>query len=153
MDATCYPIEIDICKHDSIQTQFSVIILLCYVLKYLFLLQVGNGWIDDNLCTKGMYDYFWMAGLNSDETHEGIDKLCDFGNFNYTNECNLYQSRANDELGNIDIYNIYAPFCNSSATKTSYSVSCIPCSWILHLFILYEYEWDGNYIKFTEIRN
>jgi serine carboxypeptidase-like clade II len=74
-----------------------------------------------------MYDYFWMAGLNSDETHEGIDKLCDFGNFNYTNECNLYQSRANDELGNIDIYNIYAPLCNSSATKTSYSVSCIRC--------------------------
>ncbi|XP_039688788.1 serine carboxypeptidase 1-like isoform X2 [Medicago truncatula] len=90
---------------------------------------VGNGWIDDNLCTKGMYDYFWMAGLNSDETHEGIDKLCDFGNFNYTNECNLYQSRANDELGNIDIYNIYAPFCNSSATKTSYSGSDFdPCS-------------------------
>lgn len=90
---------------------------------------VGNGWIDDNLCTKGMYDYFWMAGLNSDETHEGIQKLCDFGNFNVTNECNLYQSRANDELGNIDIYNIYAPLCNSSATKPSYSGSDFdPCS-------------------------
>ncbi|CAJ2675486.1 unnamed protein product [Trifolium pratense] len=90
---------------------------------------VGNGWIDDNYCTKGMYDYFWMQSLNSDETHRGIEKLCDFRNFNLTNECVGYQNKAADELGNIDVYNIYAPLCNSSATKTSYSGSDFdPCS-------------------------
>jgi serine carboxypeptidase-like clade 2 len=89
--------------------------------------QVGNGWIDDNYCTKGMYDYFWMQSLNSDETHQGIEKLCDFRNFNLTNECVGYQNKADDELGNINVYNIYAPLCNSSATKISYSVSYITC--------------------------
>lgn len=100
-------------------------------------MQIGNGWIDDNLCTKGMYDYFWMHALNSVETHEGIEKNCDFGNFNFTSECVKYQNIADDELGNIDIYNIYAPLCNSSATKTAaspttYSVSCIYLAF-LHL--------------------
>ncbi|XP_004499087.1 serine carboxypeptidase 1-like isoform X2 [Cicer arietinum] len=93
---------------------------------------IGNGWIDDNLCTKGMYDYFWMHALNSVETHEGIEKNCDFGNFNFTSECVKYQNIADDELGNIDIYNIYAPLCNSSATKTAASPTTYsgfdPCS-------------------------
>ncbi|KAK2452511.1 calponin [Trifolium repens] len=90
---------------------------------------VGNGWIDDNYCTKGMYDYFWMQSLNSDETHQGIEKLCDFRNFNLTNECIGYQNKADDELGNINVYNIYAPLCNSSTTKISYSGSDFdPCS-------------------------
>ncbi|RHN77358.1 putative carboxypeptidase D [Medicago truncatula] len=92
---------------------------------------VGNGWIDDNFCTKGMYDYFWMHALNSDQTHKGIEKHCDFRKFNVTNECVGYENIADDELGNIDVYNIYAPVCNSSATKygASYSVSNVdPCA-------------------------
>ena len=90
-------------------------------------MQVGNGWLDDNFCTKGMYDYLWTHALNSDQTHAGIEKHCDFRKFNVTNECVRYENRADDEIGNIDIYNIYAPVCNSSATKNgaSYSVSYI----------------------------
>lgn len=105
--------------------------LCCFVLKFLLLVQIGNGWIDDNICTKGMYDYFWTHALNSDETHEGIEKHCDFENGNFSNdECDKYQRRAADEAGNIDIYNIYAPSCDSAATKISASpatcsVSCI----------------------------
>lgn len=85
--------------------------------------QVGNGWIDDNLCLKGMYDFYWTHALNSDETHEGMEKHCHFKSFNESNECFGYQNKANDEVGTIDNYNIYAPVCNSSATETSYSVS------------------------------
>ncbi|KAK7310504.1 hypothetical protein RJT34_08058 [Clitoria ternatea] len=95
---------------------------------------IGNGWIDDYWCTKGMYEYLWTHGHNSDETHKGIERHCDFENDKFTNECNLYESRSLDEIGNIDMYNIYAPSCKSSATKpgactATYSGSYFdPCS-------------------------
>lgn len=81
-----------------------------------------------------------MHALNSDETHEGIEKHCEFEKINFTNECNKYLNRASDEVGNIDLYNIYAPRCDSAATKTDastpiYSVSSIlpRCFAFLHL--------------------
>ncbi|XP_058725186.1 serine carboxypeptidase 1-like [Vicia villosa] len=90
---------------------------------------VGNGWIDDNLCSKGMYDYYWTHALNSDETHQGMEKYCHFKSFNESNECYGYVNKADDEIGSIDNYNIYAPLCNSSATETSYSENNFdPCS-------------------------
>ena len=95
-------------------------------------MQVGNGLLDDNLCTKGRYDYYWTHALNSDETHAGIEKNCgDFSISNVTNlrECFIYEIKSEDELQNIDVYNIYAPVCNSSAAKngSSYSVSYTIC--------------------------
>ncbi|OIW03442.1 hypothetical protein TanjilG_14667 [Lupinus angustifolius] len=91
---------------------------------------IGNGWIDDNTCSKGMYHYFWTHALNSDETYEGIGKHCDFDNGNFSSECYKYQSISDDEIGDLDIYNVYAPPCNSAATKTAtYSGSDFdPCS-------------------------
>ncbi|RDX96683.1 Serine carboxypeptidase II-3, partial [Mucuna pruriens] len=91
---------------------------------------IGNGWIDDNMCTKGMYDYFWTHGLNSDETNEGIQRHCDFENGNITSECNKYQNRGEEEIGSIDIYDIYAPPCDSTATKPGASPdrNFDPCS-------------------------
>ncbi|CAJ1972652.1 unnamed protein product [Sphenostylis stenocarpa] len=88
---------------------------------------IGNGWIDDNMCTKGMYDYFWTHALNSDETHEGIERHCDFESGNFTSECNKYQSRGYDEIGVIDIYDIYAPPCDASPATVSNS-NFDPCS-------------------------
>ncbi|KAK7321712.1 hypothetical protein VNO77_32595 [Canavalia gladiata] len=95
---------------------------------------IGNGWIDDSMCTKGMFDFFWTHALNSDETHEGIERHCDFESGNFTSECDKYQSRGNDEIGNINIYNLYTPPCNSTTTKagagpTTYSGENFdPCS-------------------------
>ena len=91
-------------------------------------LQVGNGLTDDEFCTKGIYDYYWTHALNSDETHAGIEKYYgDFRNVTNLRECFLYEFKADDELVNIDVFNIYAPVFNSSATKNgaSYSVSSI----------------------------
>lgn len=89
------------------------------------MVQIGNAWIDDNLCIKGMYDYFWTHALNSDETQEGIVKYCDFVTGNFSSECEKYQNRGYDELANLNIYNIYAPPCNPSASKSgvTYHVS------------------------------
>ncbi|CAI8606369.1 unnamed protein product [Vicia faba] len=90
---------------------------------------VGNGWIDDNLCSKGMYDYFWTTALNSDETHNGIQKHCHFKSYDESDECDEYQNISYNEVGNIDIYNIYAPVCNTSTTETSPSENIFdPCS-------------------------
>ncbi|XP_057425107.1 serine carboxypeptidase 1-like [Lotus japonicus] len=90
---------------------------------------IGNAWIDDNYCSKGMYDYFWTHGLISDETHKGLQKHCNFKHANLTSECNKYADRVDEELGNIDIYNIYAPLCNSSESHATYTGNDIdPCS-------------------------
>ncbi|XP_015972453.1 serine carboxypeptidase 1 isoform X1 [Arachis duranensis] len=89
---------------------------------------VGNGWIDDNLCTKGMYDYYWSHALSSDESHSGIEKNCDYVSGNFSNECIKYMNMADVEVGDIDIYNIYAPLCDSSSSSKSPGNDFDPCS-------------------------
>ncbi|CAK9185850.1 unnamed protein product [Ilex paraguariensis] len=79
---------------------------------------IGNAWIDDNTSTQGMYDFYWTHALNSDETHAGIDKYCDYLTGNYSGPCYQYQGQGEHEYGNIDIYNIYAPLCHSSGSKS-----------------------------------
>ncbi|ESW32816.1 hypothetical protein PHAVU_001G019500 [Phaseolus vulgaris] len=89
---------------------------------------IGNGWIDDNMCGKGMYEYFWTHAMNSDETHEGIERHCDFESGNLTSECNKYQRRGDDEIGVIDIYDIYAPLCDPAAQTPPSDSNFDPCS-------------------------
>lgn len=100
-------------------------------------MQVGNGWIDDNMCGKGMYEYFWTHALNSDETHEGIQRYCDFESGNLTGECSKYQSRGDTEIGSIDIYDIYAPPCDSAAKKpgSSPATNYVSCMSLLCIFV------------------
>lgn len=93
------------------------------------MVQIGNAWIDDNTSEQGMYDYFWTHALNSDETHAGIQKYCDFVTGNLSNTCYQYLNQGDAELGDIDIYNIYAPSCNLSAPKSIISGSVSIC-WI-----------------------
>ncbi|RXH72733.1 hypothetical protein DVH24_012417 [Malus domestica] len=81
---------------------------------------IGNAWIDDSTGELGIHDYAWTHGMNSDETSAGIHKYCDFSSGNSSSACDKYQSQAREELGNIDIYNIYASLCKtiSEATKS-----------------------------------
>ncbi|XP_076940266.1 serine carboxypeptidase 1-like [Bidens hawaiensis] len=39
---------------------------------------IGNALLDENTRYQGMYDYYWTHALNSDETHAGIIKYCDY---------------------------------------------------------------------------
>ncbi|KAL8230894.1 hypothetical protein R6Q57_000672 [Mikania cordata] len=78
---------------------------------------IGNAWIDDNTSTEGIYDYYWTHALNSDETNAGINKYCDYISGNFSDTCEEYQSQGDNEYGEIDIYNIYAPLCDVSAQK------------------------------------
>lgn len=90
--------------------------------------QIGNAWIDDNTGGKGTYDFYWTHALNSDETNAAINKYCDFVTGNFSSICEQYQSQGDDEVGNIDIYNIYAPLCNQSAHKSGLTASVSACS-------------------------
>ncbi|XP_057975383.1 serine carboxypeptidase 1-like [Malania oleifera] len=95
------------------------------------ILQIGNPWVDDSLCTAGMYDFFWTHGLVSDETNAGIHKYCDFKTGNISSQCSEYTTLGDYEMGNIDIYNIYAPVCTtaSSSKRATGSVNNLdPCS-------------------------
>lgn len=79
---------------------------------------IGNALIDDNTCTQGNYDYYWTHALNSDETHSAITKNCDYATGKYSLECKSYQNQGDNEYGNIDIYNIYAPNCDSQSPNS-----------------------------------
>ncbi|GLT48394.1 hypothetical protein SLA2020_220240 [Shorea laevis] len=76
---------------------------------------IGNALIDDTTFMMGIYDYLWTHGLNSDDTHNGILKYCDFVNWTYSEQCNNYEHNSGVEVGKIDSYNIYAPLCRDPA--------------------------------------
>jgi len=88
---------------------------------------IGNAWIDDETSQKGMYDYWWTHAILSDTTHDAIFKYCNFSSESSSAMCDNIIIKAFDEIGNIDIYNIYAPICltdlsNASATTGSINV-------------------------------
>ncbi|XP_061355887.1 serine carboxypeptidase 1-like [Gastrolobium bilobum] len=109
---------------------------------------IGNGWIDDSMCSKGMYDYFWTHALNSDETHEGIERHCDFESVDFTSECYKYQSTADDEVGNLNIYNLYASPCDLAATKTGAS----PATFSGNNFDPCSDDYTNSYLNLAEVQ-
>ncbi|KAL6137224.1 hypothetical protein ACLB2K_062516 [Fragaria x ananassa] len=92
--------------------------------------KIGNAWIDTSTGAQGRYDYLWTHALNSDETMAGINKHYDFVTLNISSRCLDYVSQSKDEVGDIDHYDIYAPFCNteSRAPSTASVYKFDPCS-------------------------
>ncbi|KAK4437852.1 Serine carboxypeptidase II-3 [Sesamum alatum] len=89
---------------------------------------IGNAYIDYTDRWAGTYDHFWTSALISDETHQGILENCNFSSdASVSGVCDEYQDKADREVGNIFIYDIYAPLCGSSSTAPSIS-SYDPCS-------------------------
>ncbi|KAI3522104.1 hypothetical protein L1887_11583 [Cichorium endivia] len=92
---------------------------------------IGNALIDDITYYEGSYDYYWTHALNSDETNAGINKYCDYVTGNFSDECYKYLRQGRAEIGEIDIYNIYAPLCDDSTQKSGSTGSVKnfdPCS-------------------------
>ncbi|XP_029128792.1 serine carboxypeptidase II-3-like [Cajanus cajan] len=88
-----------------------------YAPQLAYTILIGNAWIDDVTDTKGLFDYLWTHALNSDETHELIEKYCDFSSRNESTKCANAKSWALIEKGNIDFYNIYGPQCHDTSLK------------------------------------
>ncbi|KAK6159367.1 hypothetical protein DH2020_006681 [Rehmannia glutinosa] len=77
---------------------------------------------------RGMYDYFWTHALISDEHHNEILKNCNFSSMASVSEkCQESMDEADDDIGNVFPYDIYAPLCGSNSTAPSLS-SYDPCS-------------------------
>ncbi|XP_077214299.1 serine carboxypeptidase 1-like [Tasmannia lanceolata] len=88
---------------------------------------IGNAWIDDSTSIKGMYDYFWTHALISDEINDGIRLNCNFSAQSVSDVCFQYLDQVGAAMGNVFIYDIYAPLCGSSSFSTL-SAGFDPCS-------------------------
>ncbi|KAG6406553.1 hypothetical protein SASPL_134157 [Salvia splendens] len=88
---------------------------------------IGNAYIDYLDEINGSYDYYWSHALISDESHDGIIKYCNFSAPEISDKCEQALDQADDEIGNIFGYDIYAPLCSSNSTAPSLS-SFDPCS-------------------------
>lgn len=89
-------------------------------------MQIGNAVINDETDVKGMFDYFATHALISDETSFQVNKYCDFSPNATTQpkECNDAVEKAEMDIDDLDIYNIYAPVCtNSSLTAKPKKIS------------------------------
>ncbi|KAL6552462.1 hypothetical protein OROHE_007826 [Orobanche hederae] len=95
---------------------------------------IGNAVIDDETDTKGMYNYFASHALISDDTANQALKYCT--NIQ-SNKCIEADAEVGNEIGHINIYNIYAPLCfddykiiepKKKNTSTSEVSNFDPCS-------------------------
>ncbi|XP_057787447.1 serine carboxypeptidase 1-like [Salvia miltiorrhiza] len=76
---------------------------------------IGNAYIDDGDNSRGMYEFYWTHALISDEIHRGIAENCNFSSA-VTNICRNYTNQADESIGNVFAYDIYAPLCSSSSS-------------------------------------
>ncbi|KAJ7172762.1 hypothetical protein O6H91_Y542900 [Diphasiastrum complanatum] len=100
---------------------------------------IGNPWTDAYYDNSGTTHFFHSHSLISDETYNGLIENCDFANDlpvdsdSDNSTCNQALNQANTDMQDINLYNIYAPSCNSPSsgrpTKTFYLAAAYnPCS-------------------------
>nr|XP_043616601.1 serine carboxypeptidase-like 25 [Erigeron canadensis] len=78
-------------------------------------IMVGNAVTDNYYDNLGTVTYWWSHAMISDKTYHQLINTCDFRHQKNSNECeSLYSYAMDQEFGNIDQYNIYAPPCNNS---------------------------------------
>lgn len=83
-------------------------------------MQVGNAVTDNYYDNLGTVTYWWSHAMISDQTYRQLMSTCDFHRQKESDECESVYSYAMDqEFGNIDQYNIYAPPCNNSDGSSS----------------------------------
>ncbi|XP_043707225.1 serine carboxypeptidase-like 25 [Telopea speciosissima] len=78
-------------------------------------IMVGNAAMDYYYDNIGTIDYWWSHAMISDETRTKMLNKCDFSQqYNFSKECESIGNIANNEMGNINYYNIYVPKCDKS---------------------------------------
>ncbi|XP_021672922.2 serine carboxypeptidase-like 25 isoform X2 [Hevea brasiliensis] len=82
-------------------------------------IMVGNAVTDNYYDNLGTVTYWWSHAMISDKTYQQLINTCDFRRQKESDECeSLYSYAMDQEFGNIDQYNIYAPPCNKSDGST-----------------------------------
>ncbi|KAI3889818.1 hypothetical protein MKX03_033856 [Papaver bracteatum] len=88
---------------------------------------IGNAYVDFETNYTGMYDFFWTHSLISDEANQGIGLYCNFASpYTITEKCKDFLGQA--DIGDIFIYDIYAPLCPSSPSSAPPAGIFDPCS-------------------------
>lgn len=84
------------------------------------MMQVGNGLMNEETDSMGMYEYLWRQTLISDETKDKIFKYCDFSPDDSveSSECAAANEEVAADIQDIDLYNIYGPLCNFTVLTT-----------------------------------
>lgn len=83
-------------------------------------IMVGNAVTDNYYDNLGTVTYWWSHAMISDKTYHQLINTCDFRRKKTSNECeSMYTYAMDQEFGNIDQYNIYAPPCNNSDGSSS----------------------------------
>ncbi|CAN1248366.1 Serine carboxypeptidase-like 25 [Linum perenne] len=87
-------------------------------------INVGNAVTDNYYDNLGTVTYWWSHAMISDSSYRKLINSCNFRKEKESDECESSYSYAMDqEFGNIDQYNIYAPPCNrSDGTTTRHSI-------------------------------
>ncbi|ONK60787.1 uncharacterized protein A4U43_C08F22600 [Asparagus officinalis] len=90
---------------------------------------IGNAYIDQTSNMIGTNAYYWTHALISDDTYDIIRSTCNFSNPFYSVKCADALNKADNEIGDIDLYNIYAPRCHGTKSSSGVSMADFdPCS-------------------------
>jgi len=79
-------------------------------------IMVGNGLINSETDYIGTFQYVWSHALISDQLYEQVISTCNGSKFNI-GVCNNLEDQVYGEMGNIDIYSIYAPKCIDNSSR------------------------------------
>ena len=80
---------------------------------------MGNPETEDYYDYKGLLEYAWSHAVISDQQYEKAKQVCDFKQFQWSDECNAAMNEVFNDYSEIDIYNIYAPSCRLNSTSSS----------------------------------
>jgi len=81
-------------------------------------LQVGNPETDYYYDYKGLLEYAWSHAVISDQQYDKAKQVCDFKQFEWSNECNQAMHEVFQDYSEIDIFNIYAQACRLNSTSS-----------------------------------
>lgn len=81
--------------------------------------------------------------------YDHVNKVCNFKLFNWTKDCSVAMSLVFHEYNKIDIYNIYAPKCNTPK-KTSSSVAEVSHITMIHYQVMNVRNFINGYVIVDE---
>lgn len=84
--------------------------------------QVGNADTDSYYDYIGTVTYWWSHSLISDQTYNLLLKTCNFNFKNTSQDCQDALRRSDQEIGDINQYNIYTENCKASQQKHKHSL-------------------------------
>ncbi|RLM91417.1 serine carboxypeptidase-like 33 isoform X1 [Panicum miliaceum] len=82
---------------------------------------VGNAVTDDYYDEKGLVEFAWSHSVISDQLYQHVKNVCNFRTIFFTGECAHAMNLVYTQYDKIDIYNVYAPKCNTDESALSSS--------------------------------